>query len=99
MKADWIAVDWGTTHLRAWAMGPEGPRAQAGSDEGMGRLARAEFEPALLRLIGPWLGAGVTPVLACGMLGSRQGWHEAPYRSVPCTPLEPGSLVAVIHPH
>ena len=23
MKADWIAVDWGTSNLRAWAMAPE----------------------------------------------------------------------------
>jgi 2-keto-3-deoxy-galactonokinase len=22
--ADWIAVDWGTTHLRAWAMADDG---------------------------------------------------------------------------
>lgn len=93
MKADWIAVDWGTTHLRAWAMGAEGIRARASSDEGMGRLSRDGFEPALLRLVAPWLGDGVTPVLACGMVGSRQGWHEAPYRSVPCSPLEAGSLV------
>ncbi len=49
-----------------------------------------------MRLIEPWLAAGrVTPVIACGMVGSRQGWLEAPYRAVPCTPLDPGSLVAV----
>jgi 2-dehydro-3-deoxygalactonokinase len=29
------------------------------------------------------------------MVGSRQGWHEAPYRSVPCTPLDAASLVQV----
>jgi 2-dehydro-3-deoxygalactonokinase len=95
MKADWIAVDWGTTNLRAFAMGPEGLRAEVMSDEGMGRLTPAEFEPALIRLIEPWLGPDVTPVLACGMVGSRQGWQEAPYRSVPCAPLEPGQLVPV----
>lgn len=95
MKADWIAVDWGTTNLRAFAMGPEGVRAEVMSDEGMGRLTSAEFEPALIRLIEPWLGPDVTPVLACGMVGSRQGWQEAPYRSVPCAPLEPGQLVPV----
>lgn len=95
MRPDWIAVDWGTTHLRAWAMGPEGILAQADSDEGMGRLSRDEFEPALLRLIGGWLSGPAVPVLACGMVGSRQGWFEAPYRSVPCAPLEPGALVSV----
>lgn len=92
---DWIAVDWGTTHLRAWAMGREGIDAEAMSDKGMGCLSRDEFEPALLALIEPWLGRGVTPVLACGMVGSRQGWFEAPYRAVPCPPLAQGALVSV----
>ena len=92
---EWIAVDWGTSNLRAWAMGVEGVLGHATSPEGMGKLARAEFEPALLRLIGPWLGAGQMPVIACGMVGSRQGWHEAPYRTTPCTPVQSGTLVLV----
>ncbi|NKX45497.1 2-dehydro-3-deoxygalactonokinase [Roseicyclus persicicus] len=87
--ADWIAVDWGTTHLRAWAMGPDGTvRASAQSEDGMGRLARDGFEPALLDLIQDWLGAGPTPILACGMVGAKQGWQEAPYVRVPAKPAE-----------
>ena len=95
MKPDWIAIDWGTSNLRAWAMGSDSVLAEAQSAEGMGTLARDGFEAALLRLIGPWLGAGQMPVVACGMVGSRQGWHEAPYRAVPCTPLDRGALVVV----
>lgn len=95
MRPDWIAIDWGTTNLRAWAMGADGVLAEASSDEGMGRLARADFEPALMRLIEPWLSGPTIPVLACGMVGSRQGWFEAPYRAVPCTPLARGALVTV----
>ncbi len=96
MNPDWIAVDWGTTHLRAYAMGGDGILAQASSDDGMGKLTRDGFEPALIRLIEPWLASGrVMQVVACGMVGSRQGWAEAPYRTVPCTPLDAGSLVAV----
>ena len=92
----WIAVDWGTSNLRAWAMGSNGTiLAEAESADGMGKLARDGFEPALLRLIGPWLQDGAVPVIACGMVGSRQGWHEAPYRSVPCTPLDAGAVVTV----
>jgi len=94
MNAQWIAIDWGTTNLRAYAMGRDGVLAQAVSDDGMGRLDRDGFEPALLRLVGPWLRDGqVTEVVACGMVGSRQGWHEAPYRAVPCTPLDPAAQV------
>ena len=94
MTADWIAVDWGTSNLRAWAMAADGSVLDhASSEDGMGKLTRDSFEPALLRLVTPWLGAGVTTVIACGMVGSRQGWHEAPYRTVPCTPLDSSALI------
>ncbi|SFB04885.1 2-dehydro-3-deoxygalactonokinase [Poseidonocella pacifica] len=82
----WVAVDWGTTRLRAWAMGEGGTvLSSASSEDGMGALARHEFEDALLRLAGDWLAPGI-PVIACGMVGSRQGWVEAPYRVVPARP-------------
>ena len=92
----WIAVDWGTSNLRAWAMDSANTvLAEASSEDGMGTLARDGFEPALLRLITPWLSGGPVPVIACGMVGSRQGWHEAPYRAVPCMPLDRAGLVQV----
>ncbi len=95
-KPDWIAVDWGTTHLRAYAIGPDGVIDKAASDDGMGSLSPEGFEPALIRLIEPWLAPDRTiPVVACGMVGSRQGWVEAPYRDVPCPPLDMAALVPV----
>ena len=85
--ADWIAVDWGTTNLRAWAMSADGRVLDsASSDRGMSSLVQAEFEPCLIDMIGHWLGSAQTPVVACGMVGSRQGWSEAPYRLAPTTP-------------
>jgi 2-dehydro-3-deoxygalactonokinase len=96
--ADWIAVDWGTTNLRAWAMAEDGTvRAEAASQEGMGRLSRDAFEPALLRLIDPWLGSGPVTVIACGMVGSRQGWSEAPYATVPAKPAELTPMPVATH--
>jgi len=93
VTADWIAVDWGTSNLRAWAMDAGGrPRAEAGSAAGMAGLAPDDFEPELLALIDPWLGGGSTDVVACGMVGSRQGWVEAPYATVPCPPRSAGTL-------
>ncbi len=87
-KPDWIAVDWGTTHLRAFAMQGREVLDEAASDAGMNSLSKDGFEPALLALVAPWLdGARQTPVICCGMVGARQGWAEAPYRTVPCTPL------------
>ncbi len=90
-QIEWIAVDWGTSHLRAWAMAGGRPRCAAQSDRGMGKLTPAGFEPALLELITDWHDGPVTAI-ACGMVGSRQGWVEAPYKRVPC-PVLPGGLV------
>ena len=50
-QAGWIAVDWGTTHLRAYAMGPAGVCGEASSTDGMGTLTRDGYEPALLQLV------------------------------------------------
>lgn len=84
---DWIAVDWGTTHMRAWAMSASGTvLAAATSDQGMGKLQRDGFESALLDAIGDWINGPMT-VIACGMVGSRQGWVEAPYTATPCPAL------------
>ncbi|MBI1170747.1 2-keto-3-deoxy-galactonokinase [bacterium] len=94
MPERWIAVDWGTSNLRAWAMGPAGVVAQAESDKGMGKLAPDQFEAALLDLVAPWLESR-SLVLACGMVGARQGWVEAQYRAVPCTPTDPAGLTRV----
>lgn len=88
--AEWIAVDWGTSHVRAWAMQGDTPIAEKGSDAGMGSLKPDEFEGALLAMIDPWLGFSRTPVVACGMVGARQGWCEAPYAKVPCPPVGAG---------
>jgi 2-dehydro-3-deoxygalactonokinase len=87
-RAEWIAVDWGTSNLRAWVFdSTDREIAHLTSDKGMGGLAREAFEPALLDLVRPYLAEGrATPVIACGMVGARQGWVEAVYDKVPCPP-------------
>ncbi|MGR3802073.1 2-dehydro-3-deoxygalactonokinase [Marinibacterium profundimaris] len=83
---DWIAVDWGTSRLRAWAMGADGSVLQAAqSDMGMGALTPAGFETALLEVAGEWI-EGPTRVVACGMVGAKQGWVDAGYAVAPCKP-------------
>lgn len=98
MTIGWIGVDWGTTHLRAWAMQGGAVVEHAHSDDGMGQLRPDQFEDALLRLIVQWLGDGPMPVLACGMVGARQGWAETPYQSVPCPALPGVAQVAAGDP-
>lgn len=83
---DWVAVDWGTSNLRAWGIAADGAVAfEKTSPKGMGKLARDEFAAALTELLD-----GVAPaqgnsldVLICGMAGARQGWLEAPYLEAP----------------
>ena len=90
IKAKWIAADWGTTHMRAWAIDEKGEvLAYSESNEGMKDLQQNEFEPVLLRLIENWLdNKKITPVMACGMVGARQGWVETPYLKTPCVPID-----------
>lgn len=86
----WIAVDWGSSNLRIWAMGADGADGavleRITTDQGMLELTKDQYEPVLLSHIAPWLGDTAMPVVACGMLGSRQGWIEAPYGTVPVSP-------------
>ena len=52
-EAAWIAVDWGTSHLRAWRMSADDRAIEKrSSDAGMAGLERDQFEPALKALIG-----------------------------------------------
>ncbi len=84
----WVAVDWGTSHLRLWLMDATGGIIAArGSDRGMARLSPDGFEPALIELLGDARpDSGELPVICCGMAGARQGWCEAPYVPAPCAP-------------
>ncbi|MEP1521781.1 2-dehydro-3-deoxygalactonokinase [Ascidiaceihabitans sp.] len=93
-RPDWIAADWGTSHLRVWAMQGGTVLDKAQSDAGMAKLDAAQFEGALLDLIGPWLGDSTLTVVACGMVGARQGWVEAPYGAIPTTPVADGLVQA-----
>ncbi len=86
-KIDWIAVDWGTSNLRIWAMANHSDVVdEIYSPQGMAGLAPNEFETVLLSHIGKWLGDTKIPIIACGMVGAKQGWVEAPYDKIPCLP-------------
>lgn len=89
----WIAVDWGTSRLRAWLMDGTSAADSSASDQGMAGLARDAFEPALLSIIDPWLD-NAHDVIACGMVGAKQGWVEAPYRASPCAAAATDLIVA-----
>ncbi len=78
-----IAVDWGTSNMRAFRLAADGTvLARETSGHGILHVQDADFPAALRQAIGPWLADGERHVLMCGMIGSRQGWIEAPY--LPC---------------
>jgi 2-dehydro-3-deoxygalactonokinase len=84
-----IGVDWGTTSLRAYRLGAGGAVTdRLDRPGGILTVPTGGFPAALAEAIGPWLAAGETRVLLCGMVGSRQGWVEAPYLRCPAGPEE-----------
>ena len=88
-EAALIGIDWGTTSLRAWKIAADGQVLDARrGDLGILRVPGGDFAAAFTESVGDWHGLGL-PVLMSGMIGSRQGWIEAPY--VPC----PADLTAL----
>lgn len=91
----WIAVDWGTSNLRAWAMSETNDVLDARrSERGMGTLASGDYPGVLAALTEGWREAGrMLPTVICGMAGARQGWIEAPYLRLPARPGVAGAVV------
>jgi 2-dehydro-3-deoxygalactonokinase len=92
--AQLIAIDWGSSRLRAWLLGPAGTvLAERGSDDGASRLVGGApvFAAALQALAGDWLVQRL-PAIACGMVGSAHGWREARYATCP-------AALAELHRH
>lgn len=80
-----IALDWGSSSLRAMRLGADGELLeQRHSDQGASTLqgGPAAFVAALDALIADWHALDA-PMLACGMVGSQHGWREVPYADAP----------------
>jgi len=79
-----IGVDWGTSSLRAFLIGAQGEVLdRVSSSEGIMRVGGQTFERILDRLIGRWVGKSKLPILASGMITSRNGWIETSYAELP----------------
>nr|WP_277871739.1 2-dehydro-3-deoxygalactonokinase [Cryobacterium sp. MDB2-33-2] len=106
-RARLIALDWGTSSLRAYLLGDSGivlsERRQSsgvlaltsGANRAGTDHAQA-FERCFEALCGDWLTLWPNvPVIACGMVGSNQGWVETPYRKLPSDLATAGVLTRV----
>ncbi|MCJ2090633.1 2-dehydro-3-deoxygalactonokinase [Methylobacterium sp. E-005] len=82
-RAAYIAVDWGTTNRRAYAVASDGTVLETLRDErGVLSLAPDAYPAEISALRARF---GVDPVIAVGMVGSSRGWCEAPYVDAPAT--------------
>jgi 2-dehydro-3-deoxygalactonokinase len=92
-----IGVDWGTSSFRAFRMDVGGRIAgRVEGPNGIMQVPDRDYAAVLRRQIGVWLSQGERCVLLSGMIGSRQGWVEAPYLACPAGAAElAASLVPV----
>jgi 2-dehydro-3-deoxygalactonokinase len=106
-----IALDWGTSSLRAYRLGAAGRVIEVRSlpwgvmklpevvlPDHSGTDLAARFEFAFEEACGDWIRAAPkAPVIAAGMVGSRQGWSEAPYLPLPIAVDQIGRTLSTVH--
>jgi 2-keto-3-deoxy-galactonokinase len=84
-----IVADWGTTRFRAYLVENETILDTVSSEEGVSALEAGQHQEVFAKHCGHWLQAEPqAPVLLVGMVGSREGWVEAPYAHCPAGPAE-----------
>lgn len=81
MTARYIAIDWGSTNLRAWHFQDGVCLESRQSEAGVTRLNGRSPEAVLAEVTEGW-SSDTTPVVMAGMVGSNAGWKIAPY--LPC---------------
>ncbi len=92
-----IVADWGTTRFRGYLIENETILDQVSSNEGVSALQKGQHRDVFLRQCGHWLKAEPeAPVLLVGMVGSREGWVEAPYATCPAGPAEIAQALAPV---
>jgi 2-dehydro-3-deoxygalactonokinase len=87
-QAALLALDWGTSSLRAYLLAADGSILDVRhAGWGIMRLPDGGFVGALESLCGDWLDQHPQlPAIASGMVGSAQGWQEVPYTIAPASP-------------
>ncbi len=86
MKPASIVLDWGTSSLRASLVTATGTilKTRDTPNGGIQFVQDGDFEAALMKSIGDWLADhGPLPLLASGMITSKNGWVEVDYVDTP----------------
>ena len=81
-----IAIDWGTSSFRAYALAADGEVVERrDAAAGILQVEPGGFPAVLKAQIGDWMAERPGAlVMMSGMIGSRQGWMEVPYCACPC---------------
>jgi 2-dehydro-3-deoxygalactonokinase len=86
-RVRFILVDWGTTRFRAYLVDGTAIVDRREAEEGVSALAAGQHQAVFQKWCGAWLKqAPDLPVALVGMVGSREGWVEAPYARCPAGP-------------
>lgn len=82
-----VVLDWGTSSFRAILVDGDGEvLARRENGNGISSVADGEFAGVLEEALASWRASyGVLPIIAAGMIGSRNGWIETPYVPTPAT--------------
>ena len=85
-QAALIALDWGSSNVRAYLLDHKGEIISSKqAAKGIKQLKAADYAPCLQQLIGAWLSnEPKLPLIASGMIGSRNGLYETAYLDCPC---------------
>jgi 2-dehydro-3-deoxygalactonokinase len=79
---DIIALNWGSTNLRAFRLAENGTvRDSVSLDRGILRTDKAGIETTVAEIVTRW--PGCDAILASGMIGSAAGWTMVPYCPAP----------------
>lgn len=79
-----IAIDWGTSSFRAWLLGASGKVLdEIPLGPGIMTVSDGDFDAAFEYVLQPWLTGAALPIIASGMITSRNGWIETPYLPLP----------------
>ncbi len=82
-KTALLALDWGTSALRAWRVAADGTVLERRREPwGILSLPDGGYPAAFDAITADWRAGGL-PAIACGMVGSRKGWREVDYLPLP----------------
>lgn len=90
----YLALDWGTTNLRAWVVDGGQILRRREFALGVGGLERGEAARHFRDVVRPAMDAVGLPAILCGMIGSTLGWEVVPY--VDC-PIDVRALQECLH--